>query len=127
MNINILSVLVGHLLGDFFFQTKRMADHKYLPGWKNAVWCAFHVSVYTLTVCTVARVWEPLFVAGVALPHFLIDRYSLARRWMHLTGSATLAKEIDPVKNAFGVVIYVVTDQTLHLLSYIVLFHFYKI
>lgn len=124
MNDLILRVLVGHLVGDFFLQHKKIADNKWKSGAIAYLWCTIHVTVYTLSVCASVGEWSTVFFLGVATPHFLIDKYSLALQWMKVTDAVALRESKSPIDNAFGVVIYVVIDQSLHLGSFIVLFQF---
>lgn len=114
MEISIAKLLFGHFIGDFFFQTKEMANNKYLSGWKSFWWCNIHVVVYTITVAVFAGVYSPEFIVGVFMPHWIIDRYSLAYRWMKIIGRSYMLESPKPIDTSFGAIIYVVTDQTLH-------------
>lgn len=81
-------LLLGHLIGDFLFQTDNMAKHK--P--QNWRWMMGHLSLYmvTITIIIVAYgashtlpVWLPvvawLFVFGT---HVILDRRSFTAWWM---------------------------------------------
>lgn len=83
-------LLVGHLIGDFLFQTDNMAKHK-PQDWR---WMLGHLSLYmvTITIIIVAYglshtlpVWLPiaawLFVFGT---HIILDRRSFTAWWMRL-------------------------------------------
>ena len=109
-----IGVVFGHFIGDFFLQFKNMADNKYRPGLKGFFWCTVHVFVYTLTVAVFIDNFSLLFLLGVYLPHWIIDRWSLAFHWMKLIGRSDLINNTDPQKVAFGAIVYVVIDQTIH-------------
>ena len=111
----LVGVVFGHLVGDFFFQLKDMADNKYRPGPKGFFWCTVHVLVYTLTVAVFVGNFSPLFLLGVYVPHWIVDRWSLAFHWMKMVGRGDLITNANPQKAAFGAIIYVVIDQTIHL------------
>lgn len=115
MEMSLTLIIFGHFVGDFFLQHRLMADNKFRPGMKNAMWCTFHVLVYTLTVALFGQNFSLLFLVGVALPHWVADRFSFAYRWMRLIGRGDLMGNTVPQKAAFGAIIYVVIDQTYHL------------
>lgn len=111
----LIKAIFGHFIGDFFFQSETMANNKYRSGWKGYIWCSIHVLVYTFFVAVFVGNFSPLFLLGVYLPHWIVDKWSLAFRWMKLMGRGDLINSSDPKKVSFGVVIYVVIDQTIHL------------
>ena len=111
----LIGVMFGHFVGDFFLQSRDMADNKYRSGWKGFLWCSIHVFVYTFVVAVFTDNFSPLFLLGVYLPHWIVDRWSLAFHWMKLIGRDDLINNHDPQKTSFGVIIYVVIDQTIHL------------
>ena len=115
METTLIGVMFGHFVGDFFLQSRVMADNKYQSGTKGFFWCTVHVLVYTLTVAVFANNFVPLFLLGVYLPHWIVDKWSLAYHWMKLIGRGGLITNPNPQKTAFGAVIYVVIDQTIHL------------
>lgn len=115
MNSFALSLVAGHVIGDFFLQTRSMAENKYQPGRPGHLWCSIHVAVYTATVALCAHEASAAFLAAVALPHWLVDRFSLAYRWMRLIGRGEMLKSKSPVDAAFGAIVYVTLDQAIHL------------
>lgn len=116
-----INVLFGHVVGDFFLQHRLMAENKHKPGWIGTSWCALHAAVYTITVAVFAGITTPVFLLGVAIPHWVADRYSLGYRWMQLIGRSNLITNSDPTQAAFGAIVYVTIDQTFHLGSLYVL------
>ena len=107
----MVSLIIGHFIGDFFFQTRDMANNKYLSGKKGFWWCTVHVLVYTTFVVMFAGVFSPVFILGVFVPHWVIDRYSVGYRWMKVIGRAYMLESPKPVEASFGAIIYVVIDQ----------------
>lgn len=110
-----INYVFGHFIGDFFLQHRKMADNKNQSGMTAHLWCTIHVLVYTAAVALVVGDSSLLFLLGVAIPHWLADRFSLAYHWMKITGSSDLLHHKHPTKAAFGVGIYLVLDQTYHL------------
>ncbi len=127
MTCSVVVLVIAHLIGDFMFQTTNMADRKYLAGWLGTLWCTLHVTIYTAGLAFALQSMSPYLLLGIFVPHWLIDRYSLSYHWMQLIGRAALLSHKHPTKAAFGAIIYVVTDQTLHLVSLTVLFTFLKL
>ncbi|MBN1135739.1 MAG: DUF3307 domain-containing protein [Anaerolineae bacterium] len=87
-------LLLGHLIGDFLFQTDSMAKNK-AQNWR---WLLGHVSLYmvTITVILVAYGLSHLlpwwllpaawfFIFGT---HLILDQRSFTARWMRLIGTS---------------------------------------
>jgi len=114
--------LLGHLIGDYLLQTKHMAFHKSEPGWIGIRTCSFHVFVYTVAICLATGVTRPVTVALIFLPHWIIDRWSLATKWLKLIRGRTFEKAYSSTDKyrefdiAFTSIVYTVVDNTLHLL-----------
>ena len=64
---------VAHLVGDYIIQSDRMAVEKTRSSW----WAAVHAVTYTLPFLLISR--SPLTLAAIAVTHFAIDRWRLAR------------------------------------------------
>lgn len=114
-------ILFAHIIGDFFFQHKLMADNKYQKGLRGFLWCSTHVLVYTLVIALLIGNYTPLFILGVYIPHWLLDRYSLAYQWMRILGRGDLLLNTNPSRASFGAIIYVVLDQTMHIMCLFIL------
>ena len=118
----ILAVL-GHLIGDFLLQSKRTALGKAERTWLGWQLCTVHVALYTAVVCGMLQTLSPLVWSAVFVPHWLIDRYSLADKWLAMIGGRTFksaheSRELYREFNiAFTCVVYTVVDATFHLLS----------
>jgi hypothetical protein len=82
----------------------------------------FHASVYTASVCLFLWRADLFICLAVGLPHWLIDRYSLADHWLRLIRGRTpesalaLAEPYRSFAVAFYALVYAVTDNTFHLL-----------
>ena len=81
MGLNFLyyfaAAVLGHFVGDYTFQNQWMATEKSYPGKRGHIACTVHVLCYTLAVALFTG-WHPLFLLAVAVPHWIIDRWSLA-------------------------------------------------
>jgi hypothetical protein len=114
--------LLGHLAGDYLLQTKHMALQKSVPGWSGIVTCTIHVGIYTAAVCAFWWTLNPVVVASVFVPHWIIDRWSLASPWLKMIRGRTFEaaftsrdqyREFDI---AFTSIVYTVTDNAMHLI-----------
>lgn len=103
----LIKLFFGHFIGDFFLQPKIMSDNKYQPGFRNTLWCSFHVLVYTLSISVFLGNFSPIFMLTVFVPHWIIDRFSLSYRWMKIIGRGD-------INTPFGPIVYVVIDQVMH-------------
>lgn len=115
METTLITILFAHVIGDFFLQHKLMAGNKYQKGAVGAYWCSIHVLVYTATIALCVGNYSPVFLLGVYVPHWVLDRWSLAYQWMRVLGRGDLITSSNPTEAAFGAIIYVVLDQTAHL------------
>ena len=138
MSSFFINLLFGHLFGDFVFQNKWMAVNKSASHFK----CLVHCTIYTLSVACFTSVWSLDWLGVVFLTHFLIDRWSLADKWLDFIGGRGLqdfvwtghksipdlsdqsayipnimaAKEnYRMLRAAFAGVVYTVVDNTWHM------------
>jgi hypothetical protein len=91
---NNIALLIGHMLGDYFFQNNWMAVNKSKPGVHGYMTCLIHCWVYaacvaTTVICagwrfTESGAYDSWFVAhGIAfICHYPIDKWSLGAKWM---------------------------------------------
>ena len=114
-------LVLAHFVGDFLLQPKQMALSKSKDSWM----CALHCLIYTLSLIWIGGVdfGHPVLLASLFVPHFVIDRWSLAHMWMRLTRNRDLVwaynhrESIAEFYDAhFAALVYVVIDQTLHFL-----------
>jgi len=108
----MFELLLGHILGDYFFQTHWMAQNKTKPDGFDA--CFQHCLIYTFCVmgCLAFVLPANLILyafVGIFLSHWFIDRYGLAYKYMQLKGGPDF-------DNPFAPIIYVVIDNTSHIL-----------
>ncbi|MCX6779101.1 MAG: DUF3307 domain-containing protein [Candidatus Magasanikbacteria bacterium] len=114
-------IFLGHLVGDYFLQNKKMAWMKSERSWTGFWWCTLHCLIYTLSVCLFLWTIDPLIITLVFLSHWPIDRWSLANYWLKLIGgrdyvAAWLSQEKwRELDIAFSCIVYTAADNTLHL------------
>lgn len=114
--------LLGHLAGDYLLQTKHMALHKSAPGFSGILTCTIHVAVYTAAVCAFWWTINPMIVALVFVPHWIIDRWSLATPWLKLIRGRTFEAAFNSTDKyrefdiAFTSIVYTVTDNAMRLI-----------
>lgn len=124
-----LGAIMGHLVGDYLLQNQWMALNKSKPGWKGVLACTIHVLLYTSAVSLFSGLHGLVWLVGVAIPHYLIDRYSLGQKLLNLKNRAeevwapqgrAWAPEKGTTENvwqiAFAAPVYIANDNTLHLL-----------
>lgn len=69
---------LGHFVGDYLLQNQWMAIGKSQKGWHGHLTCTVHVLLYTAAVAALTGVLSPLVLLSIAVPHWIIDRWSLA-------------------------------------------------
>lgn len=108
--------LLAHLIGDYGFQTTKMAVEK-SRSWK---WAIIHVITYTIPFVFLTR---NLLALGIIFStHLIIDRFSLAKYLLRLKGAPENGTYTYPdglsvpcyIGNLF--LVYAVTDNMFHLL-----------
>lgn len=113
---------LGHLVGDFLLQPKWMALGKSAASWRGDGTCTLHVLIYTLMVCAFMGTANPVVAALIFVPHWVIDRWSLARTWLWFIGGRTFeaAKNSTDENREFDVaftcIVYTFADTAMHLL-----------
>ncbi len=125
-------IIIGHLVGDYMFQTKKMALEKSAKNWHGLITCTVHCLIYTAAVCLFTASTAPLKISLIFLSHFPIDRWSLANKWLDLIKgrnfitaykSTNEHREIDLI---FSAIVYVVVDNTMHILLLAVIFYYFQ-
>jgi hypothetical protein len=115
-----IRMLLGHLVGDYLLQPKKMAIEKSAKGWPGWLWCLAHCILYTTTVCMFCWTAKPLVIFLVFLSHFPIDRWSLADHWLRFIGGRTLRAAYEStsvyreIEISFACLVYAVADNTMH-------------
>ena len=122
-------LILGHLLGDYLFQTRWMGMTKTESGLRGFFACAIHCLVYSavVSVTMYPALKSPtaaLVMGCIAFVcHFPIDRTSFAKYWrsLVLNHSKPSMSNVEYVtsRSADNVVVwwftYIVTDNTMHL------------
>ena len=113
------NILLGHILGEYFFQTKYMALNKI----EKAPVCITHCLLYTLCLfCTcLPLMCDQSFVATLGLillifvSHFIIDFCCVGQLWLILIGGRSILQIDDEYDRVFTAIVYVVVDNTIHI------------
>jgi hypothetical protein len=125
-------MMVGHFVGDYLLQNQWMATRKSLPGKAGHYACTIHVTLYTLAVSLIASIYNPWALLSIFLPHWVIDRWSIAKYLLRFKNGYTLHEvwekaplcaapapgqlEQNVWKVAFAAPVYIMNDNTLHFL-----------
>ena len=122
METLFIKALLGHLIGDYLLQSKNMALQKSEPTWHGFKMCTIHVLLYTIAVCAMMQTTDPIIWLLVFIPHWIVDRWSLASYWLKLIRGRTFESAYNSNDKfrefdiAFTCIVYTVTDNTIHLL-----------
>lgn len=123
-------IILGHFVGDYLLQSKKMAIKKSQKGLIGFIWCLIHCLIYTLIICLFTSTIEPIKIGLIFLSHFPIDRWSLASKWLKIIkgrdikeayNSKLLYREIDI---SFSAIVYTVVDNTIHILLMAAIFNY---
>jgi len=115
-------IVLGHLVGDYLLQSRRMALEKSKNNWQGIAWCTAHSLIYTASVCLFLWTLNPLIIILVFLSHWPFDHWSLGSKWLKLIYGRDFIKafhskekyrDIDLV---FSCIVYTVVDNTIHIL-----------
>jgi hypothetical protein len=110
--------LIAHLFGDYIFQNHWMALNKT----KSSVACLIHVILYTIPFLFLTR--SPVALVIISGTHFIIDRWSLAKRWPAFWGVGckgwvmSVLRYESPLESAppfLAVWLTIIVDNTIHL------------
>lgn len=119
---NFSGMVMGHLVGDYLLQSKKMALMKSQPGLQGFLWCLGHSVLYTASICLFCWRFDPLFTTLIFLTHFPMDRWSLGEKWLKMIGGRNFKTEYTEksqnweIHLSFACLVYVVVDNTLHLI-----------
>jgi hypothetical protein len=122
-------ILLGHLVGDYLLQSKKMAIEKSTKGLNGLMWCFFHCVLYTLVICLFTSTTEPIKIFLIFMSHFPVDRWSLANKWLKIIRGRNFMTaykskaEFHEIDLSFSTIVYVVVDNTIHLLLMAIIFN----
>lgn len=122
----MVELLIAHLIGDWVLQPRSLAVNKgkyTVSGWVD---CFQHVAIYTCWVAILVGLDQPFIVfVSVFVPHFIIDKFSLATYWMRFLDkewwyACYYQKEglsfEHEVQRGFAGLRYAVIDNTMHII-----------
>jgi hypothetical protein len=118
----LAALLIGHVVGDYFLQPLWMAEKKSTLTGKGATIALIHSMIYTACVCVALWTINPATIALVMLSHFPIDAFGVAGWWCrhvlhrHYADVAAEGGEYRDVRVAFACIVYVVVDNSMHLI-----------
>lgn len=130
MNDLFINILFAHILADFFFQPAWMATKKGSSNWL----CVLHCLIYATCICAFVGFSFALF-SFVFFSHYIVDRYSLADKWLRLIQGRDLQGFLESghtnipinyqdgrlnyhiLRGGFSTICYVVVDNFMHLMS----------
>lgn len=115
-----LKAVLGHFVADYLAQPQKMALKKGQKGTGGLGWCVGHCFIYTLCVCAFCTRWDLAFVVLVFASHFLIDRWSLASKWLKLIRGRDFMVVYEnkekywEIALSFSCLVYERTDMIMH-------------
>lgn len=111
-----MGIILGHLFGDYVFQSDWMASNKKLKGLRAAegfAACFFHCFVWTNCIAIGQGGVSSLAYVLLFASHWLLDRTNIVKQILHKTGWM-------PNPSMWKVII---VDNSLHLLSVVIILH----
>ena len=103
----MINAVVGHMVGDYLFQTDYLALNKK----RSSTICAIHCLVWTTCVMSFAFWWSLQAFLFLFLTHFIQDRTHIVSWWMSKMGQNQFKK---PPFTPWSII---VVDNTLHLVQ----------
>lgn len=133
----IFVIMIGHFIGDYFFQPRWISLYKKNNNVQGYSVCTFHCLLYTIIVylCTFLTDYDMTGVvfSMIFMSHFIIDKYGIIEWWLKTTDTRSWdtyirhlgwkqpMNKFQVVSTSFGAIVYVVADNTAHiLLMYII-------
>ncbi len=129
---NFLILLLGHIIGDFYFQNSQMATNKF----KKPSSFVLHIVLYTLAITSVCiPIWNTNLLIPIILTsasHALIDIFKVVfskiKKFSHLTNQKALGFLLDQTLHIFCMIlvsiymtkenIFITTNGLMNWLSY---------
>lgn len=126
----IFRLVLGHLIGDFGLQPKKMAFLKSASGWKGFWVCTLHSLIYTLSIALFVWRFDLLFLSLIFLSHWPVDRYSLGSKWLNFIKGRTFQSAYESKDQyrefdvSFTCIVYEKMDLLIHLILMYPIFRF---
>lgn len=124
-------ILLGHLVGDYLLQSKKMAIEKSAKGINGLMWCLLHCLIYTAVICLFTSIINPIKIFLIFMSHFPIDRWSLASNWLEIIKGRDFMvaykskAEFHEIDLSFSIIVYVIVDNTIHILLIAAIFNYF--
>lgn len=123
----MIEIFLGHLVGDYLFQNNWMALKKSKHNGLGWLTCTVHCVLYTMSVCLITWNADIRWIAIVFLSHFILDKFGIPEMYLKAINGRSLERFMQNAENAtytpyiglrsgFTVFVFVVTDNTMHLL-----------
>lgn len=107
-------LLIGHLVGDYLFQTSWMAENKAKQWAPLLIHCAIYTTAVALLGVWGGVVFPPVVYVVLFLSHVLLDRRTFVVWW-----NATI------MKNTTQNWLFTMTDQIFHVIILALLVHYF--
>jgi len=154
MQLNIwFTLILGHLLGDYVLQNKWMAETKKQKSFDGFLACFIHCIIYTsIVIITLSfsnqfisiyaahanyRILFIVLFVLIFLSHYVIDRTHFVEWYANIMGIRVWNSDInldnydmesftklETIRLSFGTFVYIVLDNTLHLLLMTIILSF---
>ena len=86
----MFEMLLGHMVGDYIFQSNWMALNKSKHNGLGWLSCFVHCSLYTISVCIIMSNKDLSWVITVFLSHFILDKFGLPEKYLKLINGRSL-------------------------------------
>ena len=121
-----MEIILAHLVGDYLFQNNYMAlnKHKYnLKGWFT---CTLHCIIYSIIVCLMLNIFNIKGLIFIFFSHFILDKFGIVEWYLKIIKGRSIDRflkeernylsNMDLIQAGFTTLVYVVVDNTMHLL-----------
>jgi hypothetical protein len=92
LGLTLLLGILFHFIGDYLLQNDYIANHKT----KSKIVVTIHVLLYSWLFLFITT---PLAVLGIAITHWFIDHYRLAKYWIMLVNIKVIKDSFDLILN----------------------------
>ena len=121
------TIILGHLVGDYFLQNDWMALSKGKYNGLGWFTCFVHCILYTFAMCFITWNFDYSWVALVFFSHFIPDKFGLSEKYLQLIRGRSIVYFFRSPENyvytpyiglrcGFTSFVYIVVDNTMHLL-----------